>query len=79
MSHLFSSAEPADGYLYWGNNQTWTPKGKAANLTCESGSSRPPATFRWFRGTTEITTGIVNPTSSVDSNGENNNNYYRNS
>jgi hypothetical protein len=68
-AYLTVGVAPTEGFLYWGNNQTWTKKGEAANLTCESGTSRPPATFRWFRGATEVITGILNPTSSVDASG----------
>lgn len=68
-AYLVVSDPPATAEFTWPNNRTWNPQGETNNLTCSSARSRPPATFRWFRGASEITTGIMKPTATVDSNG----------
>lgn len=68
-SYLIVADLPANTYVYWGNYSQDTPVGQAANLTCETTLSRPAATFRWFNGSTEITTGITNVANTVDANG----------
>lgn len=68
-AYLVVSDPPASSEYTWPNNRTWNPQGQTNNLTCSSARSRPPATFRWFKGSSEITTGIMRPTSTVDANG----------
>ena len=50
-----SSDTPSSTDLYWDDGNTWTPMGVPSNLTCYSSRSYPPASFRWFRGSTELT------------------------
>ena len=61
---------PTNAWLYWAGNSTTTAEGVTTNMTCEADTSRPPATFRWFKGSTEVTANAVNPSATVDSNGK---------
>jgi len=69
VAYMVVSDPPVDAEIYWTGGKDWTEKDVKANLTCEAGLSRPPATFRWFRGATEITGISLNPNADVDSNG----------
>jgi len=55
--------------LKWPDNRDWTEQGQTANLTCTADTSRPPATFRWFKGSTEVTSQAVTPDVSTNANG----------
>lgn len=68
-AYLTVGVAATDGWIYWNDNMTYTKKDVKANLTCESDTARPPSTFRWFRGTAEVTTGIINPSATVDASG----------
>lgn len=60
---------PTTGSLLWPNDLSYTTAGVAANLTCKAGRSHPPATFRWFRGDTEVTNTAYSPIATTDSQG----------
>jgi len=68
-AYITVSDPPSSATLKWSNGEQWTPKDTMSNLTCTSTTSRPPATFRWFKGTSEVTNTAINPTASTDSNG----------
>ena len=56
----FKTDPPSSAKIYWGEDkEDYTEEGKKANLTCESSSSYPPSTFRWFKGNTEYTNDAV--------------------
>lgn len=55
--------------LLWPGNSETVTMGVQSNLTCRTGTSRPPASFRWFRGNIDITNAAYNPTPSTDANG----------
>jgi hypothetical protein len=69
VAYMVVSDPPTSSEIYWGDGRDYTEKNAQANLTCEASSSRPPATFRWFRGQTEVTGIAIDPKVAVDING----------
>lgn len=55
--------------LLWPGKSETASMGVQSNLTCTSVKSRPPASFRWYRGNMDITISAYNPTPTTDSNG----------
>ena len=51
----FVPEPPQTTDIYWNDYETWTWMYRESNLTCYASSSYPPATFQWFRGSTELT------------------------
>lgn len=68
-TYVTVNVAPTSVSLMWPDNRTFTEAGQAANLTCSAGLSRPPATFRWFKGNTEVTNQAVHPVATTDANG----------
>ncbi|CAH1774471.1 unnamed protein product [Owenia fusiformis] len=55
--------------IYWGANLNTPIMNAANNLTCQSTNSRPPATFKWYKGTTDVTSQALTLNGTVNSNG----------
>lgn len=62
--------EPTSMSLTWPNGSTIATEDTESNLTCTTGISMPPATFRWFRNNVDITNTSFNPAVEVNSEGE---------
>lgn len=68
-AYIVVSDPPTSATLKWSNNEVWTPKDETSNLTCTSTTSRPPASFRWFKGSSEVSNTAINPVASTDASG----------
>merc|ERR1711976_315023 len=68
-AYISVNVAPTSITLKWPNNQDWTQQDQTANLTCTAGTSRPPATFRWFKDGTEITNQATVVSVTTDSDG----------
>jgi hypothetical protein len=68
-AYLYAGVAPSNAWLYFKGNVSTAVEGVKTNLTCEADSSYPPATMRWFKGATEVTTTAKVDTVTVDANG----------
>lgn len=68
-AYLYAGVAPSNAWLYFKGNVSTAVEGVVTNLTCEADKSYPPATMRWFKGATEVTTTAKVDTVTVDANG----------
>ena len=55
--------------ITWGPVAVTTPVDIAANLTCNVPRSRPPATLRWVKGSTDMTVQATYTAGTTDASG----------